>query len=707
VAELQGAVSSDTIALFSCGEPMNEPTCVPFRPMAFMGIPMEGDMDGDGVVDAMDNCPAVFNAPMPLDEDAQADADMDMVGDACDVCPLEADTTSCNPPDPADRDADQVPNAMDNCPDTPNPDQTDGDMDMIGDLCDRCPAFSNPGDSACPATIYEIKQGEASGAVLVRDALVSAVGEDGYFLQVVEGDADYDATLGPDYSGVFVFDRDSPRPSVGDRVDVTGQASVFFGRRQIEASELTVTASGGEGPTPLVVEPSEVGTGGARAEALQGVLVEVQNVVVTDAAPDGGRFNEFIVDGVLRVNDFLYLVDPFPVMGQNLGFVRGPLDFSFSNYKIEPRGPNDIDQDPVLVALEPASGFALENQAQVRLRLRLNRQVSMPTSVNLSATGPAQVPRGVTVPMGADAVDVPVTTLGADPTPAQITARLNMSSVSATLRVYSEAEPRRVRRISLARPAVVPGGTVRGTVELDIPAPSGGQPVALSVQPALASTSTLAVAAGQRSGTFAVTAGGTEGQATVVASVGTSSAGAPLEVTRVIMGTPQAAGDVVITEIMKNPSALSDSVGEWLELHNPSANVIQELRGCRVTDADSDSFDIAQSLTIPPGGYASLAKSAMPGFTPDFVWGRTNLANGDDEVILTCGMVEIDRVEYDDPTHPDDNGRSMQLDPSLLGPMPATPPHVANDTGSSWCSGTTDYNMGDQGTPGAANTGCP
>lgn len=44
-----------------------------------------------------------------------------------------------------DTDGDGVPDASDNCPNTPNPDQEDGDSDTVGDACDNCPNTPNPG----------------------------------------------------------------------------------------------------------------------------------------------------------------------------------------------------------------------------------------------------------------------------------------------------------------------------------------------------------------------------------------------------------------------------------------------------------------------------------------------------------------------------------------------------------------------------------
>ena len=58
------------------------------------------DTDADGWIDALDNCPTVYNP-------AQTDVDGDSVGDACDNCPVDF-----------------------------NPDQADGDSDTIGDACE-------------------------------------------------------------------------------------------------------------------------------------------------------------------------------------------------------------------------------------------------------------------------------------------------------------------------------------------------------------------------------------------------------------------------------------------------------------------------------------------------------------------------------------------------------------------------------------------
>ena len=96
LADLQAAASS-VYPLFFCKDatPTNEPSCSPRRgPTAnqpdvssYEGASND-DRDGDGIADANDNCPAVFNPVRPMDDGAQADSDGDGIGDACDESPL-------------------------------------------------------------------------------------------------------------------------------------------------------------------------------------------------------------------------------------------------------------------------------------------------------------------------------------------------------------------------------------------------------------------------------------------------------------------------------------------------------------------------------------------------------------------------------------------------------------------------------------------
>ncbi len=164
---------------------------------------------------------------------------------------------------------------------------------------------------------------------------------------------------------------------------------------------------------------------------------------------------------------------------------------------------------------------------------------------------------------------------------------------------------------------------------------------------------------------------------------------------------PAAEAQLVIHEIMNNPSAVSDSAGEWFEIHNPSAAPV-DIDGWTIKDNDFDNHVITNGgpLLVPAGGYVVLGNNADPGtnggVTVDYSYGSSwFLSNGADEVILVdTTMAEIDRVEYDGgPSFPDPNGASMALIDPLLD----------NNVGENWCTSSTPFGAGDLGTPGAAN----
>jgi adhesin HecA-like repeat protein len=162
---------------------------------------------------------------------------------------------------------------------------------------------------------------------------------------------------------------------------------------------------------------------------------------------------------------------------------------------------------------------------------------------------------------------------------------------------------------------------------------------------------------------------------------------------------------LVINEIMKNPAAVNDAEGEWLELYN-AGPAAMNLDGCILRDDDTDfhRIDNGGPLLIEAGGYLvlglngdSAANGNVPvGYDYDFYF----LNNDTDEIVLECGGVEIDRVNYDNGiTFPDPTGASMQL----------VAPTLDNNLGANWCESLLPWpgSAGDLGTPGAINNCLP
>jgi hypothetical protein len=91
LADIQTAAASYYPLFFCRGQtPMNEPSCIPYRDTYPNGTSAT-DRDGDGILDAMDDCPSIFNPPRSMDNNKQSDLDGDGIGDACDPTPLGAD----------------------------------------------------------------------------------------------------------------------------------------------------------------------------------------------------------------------------------------------------------------------------------------------------------------------------------------------------------------------------------------------------------------------------------------------------------------------------------------------------------------------------------------------------------------------------------------------------------------------------------------
>ncbi len=159
------------------------------------------------------------------------------------------------------------------------------------------------------------------------------------------------------------------------------------------------------------------------------------------------------------------------------------------------------------------------------------------------------------------------------------------------------------------------------------------------------------------------------------------------------------AGDLIITEIMANPDAVTDANGEYFEFYNASG-VDVNIDGLVFTD-NSSSDTVEETLVIDADSYAVFAingnYSSNGGIDADFDWSGPALSNSGDVITLSYDGTTFDEVNYSGWTVT--AGVSMSLDPSADA--------TDNDDEAFWCEATTTYGDGDYGTPGDENDECP
>ena len=164
-----------------------------------------------------------------------------------------------------------------------------------------------------------------------------------------------------------------------------------------------------------------------------------------------------------------------------------------------------------------------------------------------------------------------------------------------------------------------------------------------------------------------------------------------------------AIGDVIVTEIMADPTSADDPNGEWFELTNTTAATLS-LAACVVSDGEGEvPLDY---LLLGPGEAVVLAYSApVSGVDVDFVYGGKStsgspltLANSGDELSLVCGADTITSLAY---------GASAPWPAPVPGTAIQLHPGAEDVTaGGMWCGAQTSFNASELGTPGDPNPPC-
>lgn len=158
-----------------------------------------------------------------------------------------------------------------------------------------------------------------------------------------------------------------------------------------------------------------------------------------------------------------------------------------------------------------------------------------------------------------------------------------------------------------------------------------------------------------------------------------------------------ASADLIINEIMYDPSIVSDTSGEWFEVFNSGAAL--DLQGYFIDDGGASKI-ITAPLAIGSGGYLVFGRnndlSSNGGVPVDYTVSFSLGNSGDTLSILDPKGVPINSVTYGPGTgFPSDTGASICF--TGIGD---------NHDGANWISardiGIT-YGVGNYGTPGAPN----
>lgn len=165
-----------------------------------------------------------------------------------------------------------------------------------------------------------------------------------------------------------------------------------------------------------------------------------------------------------------------------------------------------------------------------------------------------------------------------------------------------------------------------------------------------------------------------------------------------VVPEPISAGELRISEVHRNPSVVSDTNGEYVEVVNVGAKPVA-LAGLSLSD-NGGSVTLATNYMLVPGRPMLFQLDGAPTRNGGLPLGVTmpyssvQFANTSDSVVLQQGGTTIDALSYSSG-FPGGNGVAAER-VDLLAPH--------NPGSWNYAAATQVYGSGDQGTPGAPNT---
>jgi hypothetical protein len=164
-------------------------------------------------------------------------------------------------------------------------------------------------------------------------------------------------------------------------------------------------------------------------------------------------------------------------------------------------------------------------------------------------------------------------------------------------------------------------------------------------------------------------------------------------------------GDLLITEIMYDPTSLTDTYGEWFEIYNNTGFPVN-LQHLVISKSGTDRHVITAAITLPAHSYEVLARNESAVSGNKYVYGTSITLNNTGAILSISNYgtdgtdgTEICSVNYGGEGFPSASGASISLNPESLNAR-------EEPLGTSWCVSSSAYNTGDLGTPGTLNDNC-
>jgi hypothetical protein len=240
------------------------------------------------------------------------------------------------------------------------------------------PAATDDDGSCLYATemsIYDIQYTSVQGDYCYESASVGSYATTtGIVTAVVPGNPTfYIQDFSSDtYAGIYIYDN-SFSPVLGDEVTVSGTINEYYSFTQlIDLTSYTVNSSG-NAVSAKDITTVELANGCTESgESLEGMLVRVQNVEVTQVDL---TYNEWAVDdgsGPCQIDDggssaMFDGVFPAPNVGDMYMGIVGVVDYSYSAFGILPRFGSDFESDNSLPTADAGDDISASPGTEVTL----------------------------------------------------------------------------------------------------------------------------------------------------------------------------------------------------------------------------------------------------------------------------------------------------------------------------------------------------